>query len=158
MWGENPLTALAEEKTLCYNEANKCSSLGGVTVKRERGIAYCGLACALCESLEDCPGCRKGGCPDREQCKNYTCCQERGLAGCWECEEFPCSAPMLAKIKPRSFCVFIKRYGEEKLLDCLEQGQRDGLVYHRLGTVVGDYDMPSQEEGVFGLLLGEKTE
>ncbi len=35
--------------------------------------------------------------------------------------------------------MFIKRYGEQMLLDCLERNERNGIIYHREG-VVGDYD------------------
>ena len=33
----------------------------------------------------------------------------------------------------------MKRYGEEKLLDCLEKNEKNGIVYHREG-IYGDYD------------------
>lgn len=34
---------------------------------------------------------------------------------------------------------FVKTYGEEKLLDCLERNEKNGIVYHREG-INGDYD------------------
>lgn len=34
---------------------------------------------------------------------------------------------------------FVKKYGEEKLLDCLERNEKNGIVYHREG-IHGDYD------------------
>ena len=43
------------------------------------------------------------------------------------------------KIKPYGFTEYIRRHGEEKLLDCLEQNEAQGVVYHRDG-VIGDYD------------------
>lgn len=46
---------------------------------------------------------------------------------------------MLGKIKPYAFNLFIKRYGGEQLLDCLEANEKAGVVYHREG-VNGDYD------------------
>ena len=46
---------------------------------------------------------------------------------------------MLSKIKPYGFTLFIKRYGEEELLNCLERNEKNGIVYHREG-IVGDYD------------------
>lgn len=46
---------------------------------------------------------------------------------------------MLGKIKPYAFNLFIKRYGEEQLLDCLEANEKAGVVYHREG-INGDYD------------------
>ena len=42
-------------------------------------------------------------------------------------------------MKPYAFTLFIKRYGEEKLLDCLAQNEKKGIVYHRKGFE-GDYD------------------
>lgn len=34
---------------------------------------------------------------------------------------------------------FIKRYGKDRLLDCLEENEKRGIVYHRQG-LNGDYD------------------
>lgn len=82
-------------------------------MKRELGIARCGLACCLCS-------------------ENVTC------AGCSECNE-SCRKGLLQKIKPYAFNLFIKRYGKDALLDCLEQNEKKGVVYHRSG-VNGDYD------------------
>jgi hypothetical protein len=45
----------------------------------------------------------------------------------------------LSKIKPYGFTLFIKRYGLEELLDCLERNEQNGVVYHR-ERIVGDYD------------------
>lgn len=35
--------------------------------------------------------------------------------------------------------MFIRRYGIEKLLDCLEENEKRGILYHRKG-IIGDYD------------------
>ena len=45
----------------------------------------------------------------------------------------------MSKIKPHAFTEFIKRYGEDALLDCLERNEKAGIVYHRDG-INGDYD------------------
>ena len=45
----------------------------------------------------------------------------------------------IVKIKPYTFTMFIKKYGEDKLLDCLEENEKKGIVYHRDG-INGDYD------------------
>lgn len=50
-----------------------------------------------------------------------------------------CKKGLLGKIKPYAFTLFMKRYGEEKLLDCLEKNEKNGIVYHREG-IYGDYD------------------
>ena len=47
--------------------------------------------------------------------------------------------PFEAKIKPYGFTLFIKRYGIESLLDCLEVNEKRGILYHRKG-IIGDYD------------------
>lgn len=42
-------------------------------MKRELGIARCGLACCLCTENVDCNGCGSNGCPDNEFCENKKC-------------------------------------------------------------------------------------
>ncbi len=79
-------------------------------MKRELGIARCGLACCLCSENVKCNGC-----------------------------ETDCKKGLLTKIKPYGFTLFIKRYGIEKLLDCLEENEKRGILYHRKG-IIGDYD------------------
>ena len=115
-------------------------------MKRELGIARCGLACCLCSENKECKGCRLDGfkdlawCKDAEWCQNRKCTIGKGLGHCYECEPETCSKGLFAdKIKPRAFSVFAKRYGEEELLDCLERNEQRGIVYHREG-ITGDYD------------------
>lgn len=107
-------------------------------MKRELGIARCGLACCLCSENIKCNGCHSDSCPDYAQCKNRKCSIEKGLSGCYACET-ACRSGLLRKIKPYGFTLFIKRYGIEKLLDCFEENEKRGIVYHREG-IVGDYD------------------
>ena len=72
-----------------------------------RTIAYCGLVCGVCvhatPEREGCPGCRRGG-GDR-RCYQRTCCQDNGLQGCWECDEFPCEHGYFADAAWRGICV-----------------------------------------------------
>lgn len=125
-------------------------------MNREKGIAYCGLACALCTVEKDCVGCKKGGCASKDWCKIYKCCQKKKINGCYECEDFPCDEPMLAKIKISTFSKFINRYGEEKLLDNLERNEKSGIVYHYDGEIIGDYDMPKTEREIVDMILTGK--
>ena len=53
---------------------------GGVWVKRELGIARCGLACCLCSENVGCNGCNSGECPDKEWCENRTCSIKKGIS------------------------------------------------------------------------------
>ena len=55
---------------------------------------------------------------------------------------------MLNKIKLYGFILFVKKYGEKQLLDCLERNERSGSVYHREG-VDGDYDDFENVEDLF---------
>lgn len=107
-------------------------------MKRELGIARCGLACCLCSENEACGGCASGACPDKEWCVNLKCSAEKNIGHCWECEA-DCRKGLLSKIKPYGFNLFIRRYGTEHLLDCLERNEKNGVVYHRSG-ISGDYD------------------
>ena len=107
-------------------------------MKRELGIARCGLACCLCSENTVCGGCDSGGCPDTDRCENRKCSLEKGLAHCYECSS-DCRKGLLGKIKPYAFSLFANQHGEEHLLDCLERNEQRGVVYHREG-INGDYD------------------
>lgn len=107
-------------------------------MKRELGIARCGLACCLCSKNSICNGCNSGECPGETWCENRKCSMEKEIAHCYECDE-KCQKGMLGKTKPYGFNVFIKRYGEDELLNCLERNEKNGIMYHREG-LNGDYD------------------
>ena len=119
---------------------------------RTKGFGYCGLACCIC-SDGACPGCRREGCGNRDWCGCFRCGREKGHAGCWECAGFPCAGGMMEKTKVRAFARFLREYGEEKLMDCLERNERAGVVYHYPGGVLGDYDAPGTEEETIALIL-----
>ena len=55
------------------------------------------------------------------------------------------------KIKARAFAEFARRYGVEKLLDCLERNEKTGIVYHREG-IMGDYDSFDDIEELIGFI------
>ncbi len=125
-------------------------------MNKEKGFAYCGLACCICSENTTCAGCRNEGCKDKDWCKNFNCCKSKGLNGCWECTDFPCTGSMLDKIRIRTFSEFIRDYGEEKLITCLERNEKAGMVYHYSGKLTGDYDIPQTEEGIIELILNGK--
>lgn len=115
-------------------------------MKRELGIARCGLACCLCSENTVCKGCRQDGftdlawCQDAEWCEVRRCVLEKNICGCYECTPAACRKGLLAeKIKPRAFAEFAKRYGIDTLLDCLARNEKAGIIYHREG-IIGDYD------------------
>ena len=115
-------------------------------MKRELGIARCGLACCLCSENVKCKGCKQDGflelpwCKNVNWCENRKCVIEKNIGGCYECEPMHCRKGLYAnKIKARAFAEFARRYGLEELLDCLERNEQAGIVYHREG-IMGDYD------------------
>ena len=76
---------------------------------------------------------------------------KEGLTHCYKCEE-NCKKGLLGKIKPYTFTLFAKKYGEEKLLDCLERNEKNGVLYHRAG-VNGDYDDFDDVEQLMNFIL-----
>ncbi|MBR5089746.1 MAG: DUF3795 domain-containing protein [Ruminiclostridium sp.] len=115
-------------------------------MKRELGIARCGLACCLCSENKECKGCKRDGfmelswCKDAQWCENRKCVIEKKLPGCYECEPMNCQKGLYKdKIKPKAFAEYARRYGLDELLDCLERNEKSGIVYHREG-IIGDYD------------------
>ena len=107
-------------------------------MKRELGFGRCGLACCQCSENDHCGGCSAGDCPGQNWCENRKCSLEKGISHCYNCPS-SCRSGMQAKIKPYGFNLFMRRYGEEALLDCLEANEKRGIVYHREG-IHGDYD------------------
>lgn len=107
-------------------------------MKRELGIARCGLACCLCSENDTCAGCNSEGCPDKDGRENRRCSAEKGISNCFLCES-DCKKGLLSKIKPYAFTMFAKQYGLKSLLDCLERNEKNGVIYHRSG-IYGDYD------------------
>lgn len=107
-------------------------------MKRELGIARCGLACCLCSENETCPGCHSDGCSDKDWCENRLCSINKELDSCYQCD-MNCTKGLLTKIKPYAFVTFAKRYGVDELMNCLERNEQNGVIYHREG-INGDYD------------------
>ena len=124
-------------------------------MKRELGIARCGLACCLCSENDHCGGCDSGECPGDAWCENRKCSKEKDDGHCYDCDS-DCKKGMFSKIKPYGFTLFVKRYGEEELLNCLERNERNGIVYHRKG-IIGDYDdFDDVEELIRFIKTGER--
>jgi len=126
-----------------------------VIVITENSIAYCGLLCRLCSVDGSCSCKGKNNCGkilSEEGCYQHKCCTEKGIDGCWECEQSPCGKDMLApsKIKMRAFVRCMKEDGIEKFIEYINKNIENGAVHHRSG-VIGDFDLDS-EEAVLKLL------
>ena len=60
-------------------------------------VAPCGLICGICKhGQENCQhACNDGG--GYEECFQKKCCIKKGIDGCWQCDNFPCSTGHFAK-------------------------------------------------------------
>ena len=61
--------------------------IGILHMKRELGIARCGLACCLCSENITCHGCNSGECPDKDWCENRKCSILKKFGHCYDCKE-----------------------------------------------------------------------
>ena len=109
-------------------------------MKKELGIARCGLACCICSENQHCNGCHADDCAGSAWCDVRKCCIDKGINHCYECAEAEeCQMGILAKLKPHAFTVFAKKYGADKLIERLDNNEKCGIVYHR-NSIRGDYD------------------
>lgn len=92
-------------------------------------IAYCGFSCNHCFLGEWCGGCRSvfnccsyGTLFEKSKCPNVACCQDKGIDGCYECEELEgCSKGFYQPDNDganacKAQAMFIAKYGKEKFL------------------------------------------
>ena len=109
-------------------------------MKKELGIARCGLACCLCSENGRCGGCDSGDCPGAGNCENRACSISRRLRHCYECPDVEnCRKGKLSDPRIYGFTHFARVYGENCLLACLARNEEAGIRYHRQG-LKGDYD------------------
>lgn len=68
------------------------------------------------------------------------------------CKENECRKGLFGdKIKALGFTEFVRRYGIQELLDCLEANEKSGVVYHRKG-IIGDYDQFDNVEDLIAFI------
>ena len=121
-----------------------------------QSIAYCGLVCKLCHVADSCSGCRSvdkccGMRTSLKGCFQYSCCIEKGIEGCWECEFAPCDKGMFSvsrDLRLRAFIRFIKDNSKERIAECLYDNMQKGIYYGH-GR---DYDNLASEQDVIKLL------
>jgi len=58
------------------------------------------------------------------------------------------------KLRVFAFAEYIRRNGEDKMMDRLAQNERAGVVYHYFGQLVGDYDKCGTVDEVIKILEG----
>lgn len=68
------------------------------------------------------------------------------------CDEYPCGKGMQQKPRIRAFADYIREYGADKLMDCLERNERAGVQYHYPNELVGDYDRFGTREEIWSVI------
>lgn len=121
-----------------------------------QSIAYCGLICSLCHLSNQCSGCKSENncCGNRnssEGCYQYNCCMDKGIEGCWDCDDAPCDKGMFGEghdLRLRAFIRYIKQCGKEQLANRIHENMKKGIYYGH-GR---DYDNLPCEEAVLKML------
>ena len=107
-------------------------------MKRELGIARCGLACCLCTENETCSGCDSGECPDKDWCENRKCSISKRIEHCYECKD-TCTKGLLSKINRMLLQNLPEDMVRITFWTAIERNEKKGVIYHREG-INGDYD------------------
>lgn len=104
-------------------------------------IASCGLVCSYC-FFTSCPGCEKGECKctfgygqSDHVCPNVSCAHEKGLAGCYACENVEeCGYGFFAtgNKSAKACSLFIQKHGKESLVKTIEKMSGLGLNWNKL--------------------------
>ena len=112
-------------------------------------IAYCGLSCGHCFLTSWCGSCRTiyntcsyAICSPNGVCPNTACCKQKGLDGCYECDElYDCKKGFYSLGKDtnaiRVMALFIQKYGKKdllKVMDNLHQNRK----FEKIQEVLGD--------------------
>jgi hypothetical protein len=137
----------------------RITKIGGVIMNIKEvadSIGYCGLVCKFCHESNECEGCKSdhnccGRRLSQNGCHQYSCCVEKGINGCWECEQGPCDKDMFSEhhdIRNRVFVKCAKQEGIEKLAEYVVLNQENGIRY----GYNKDYDNLGSEEAVLNLL------
>lgn len=119
----------------------------------KKGMAFCALACCVCSENKNCLGCRNEGCKGKEWCKCFRCCSQKKIASCRECENYPCEAEMINRLRNKVFFKFSQTYGVDALLCALRTNEERGVLYHYHKKLIGDYDQFESEEKMTAFLL-----
>ena len=122
---------------------------------KERGIAYCGLACVLCSNT-DCAGCvNEIACG--KDCAIGKCVIQRGIDGCYACPDYPCDEGMFQNKRIRVFNRYAQDFGKDALIERLYVNNQNGIKYHKPNESAGDYDVLETEDEIYELLrFGKK--
>ena len=114
-------------------------------------VAYCGLSCNHCFLKEWCGGCRTSYntcsyatcCPDRI-CPNAACCKEKGLDGCFACDNLAgCMTGFYSNGSDvnavKAMAMFIRKHGKKELAAVLDNLHKE-YDFQKIQEILG-YDL-----------------
>ena len=111
-------------------------------------IAYCGLSCNHCFLKAWCGSCRTAyntcsyaTCSPDGICPNAACCVEKGLDGCYECEDLAgCQRGFYANGSDgnavKALALFIGRHGKRELLAVMDRLHRE-YDFKKIQEIIG---------------------
>ena len=114
-------------------------------------IARCGLSCNHCFLKEWCGGCRTkyntcsyATCCQGKVCPNAACCDEKGIDGCYECDELvDCTKGFYANGNEvnaiKAMALFINKYGKKDLLKTMDK-LHEKYDFDKIQEILG-YDL-----------------
>lgn len=145
------------EKAKRFEEGAKWKSeIVQSTRKGIEAIAYCGFSCNHCFMGEWCGGCRSafsccsfGTLFEKGKCPNVSCCQEKGLEGCYVCPELEhCTNGFYAADNDganacKAQALFIQKHGKECFFQVLDK-LHETCDFKKMQEILGN----SVEEGL----------
>ena len=125
-----------------------CNKLCRKARKGVDPIARCGLSCNHCFLMDWCGGCRSAynTCSDAcrypgKICPNTTCCMEKGLDGCYDCDSLKECKKGFYEYDDvnaiKAMALFIRKYGKKELLKTMDQLRRE-KNFDKVQEVLGD--------------------
>ena len=112
-------------------------------------IAFCGLSCDHCFLKEWCGGCRTSyntcsyaTCNSDRICQNATCCKEKDLDGCYDCDHLAgCMTGFFSNGNDtnavKAMAMFIHRHGKQELAAVLDNLHKK-YDFQKIQEILGD--------------------
>lgn len=133
----------------------RCREAKAALVKGARegvdALAYCGFSCNHCFLGQWCGSCRSDyNCCSYATlfedgvCPQVACCREKGLYGCWECDELEGCKKGYYSIENEYLCkasaLFIRKHGRDDALRMLEYATKGGTQNEKTFDKAGSVD------------------
>jgi hypothetical protein len=100
----------------------------------------------------DCEGCL----PEKAKtCEVKACTEEKGVAGCYACDSFPCERDLFKNKRVMAFNCCARDMGVDAFAKRLVEQQSQGVQYHKIDQSPGDYDVMASQEAIEEFIKNE---